>query len=219
MTTTSSLLRSFCACSALVGALLTTPATVHATPPPSFTVFSAPYATGLLSSSFASLPDPTVTGAWTWDILAGGSSSSIKAPSASSLEFVTGTYMGTSTVDFKTTIVAGYEKISFDYNAVINYGTGNISWFKNGTFNPITGAGTVTDEIFTAGDTFGFRLDVTDSIGQIAARDLTLSNLTATASSIPEPASVGTWIGLGVVGLIAMREMRRRRSASAPAQS
>jgi hypothetical protein len=113
-------------------------------------------------------------------------------------------------VEFKTTIVSGFEIVSFSYSLGVS-GSAYTEWFKNGQYNLITGSGSVTNVTFAPGDVFGFRV-VANYGSSIAAN---ISNLTA----VPEPASAGGWIGLGVAGLVAMRELRRRRPAPATAQA
>ncbi|AKC83323.1 hypothetical protein IMCC26134_12015 [Verrucomicrobia bacterium IMCC26134] len=203
--------------SALVGATFSA-ATASAVPPPGNIVFSSPYATGVLNTSATSLADNAVTGAWTWDLVQSQGTSSIKSNSSTSLTLFSqniDTVGATASVEFRTTIVSGFESISFDYTSVsfVNSSTG---WLKNGTQTTLGSSGTFS-HLFAPGDTFGFRVSATYN-SSINSATLTISNLTATAA-VPEPASAGTWIGLGAAGLIAMRELRRRRDTSAPTQS
>ncbi|MCU0793320.1 MAG: hypothetical protein MUE42_10850 [Opitutaceae bacterium] len=195
--------------SALVGATFAGATTASAV-----VVFNAPYSTSDLPTSMSYPLDNSTLGAWTWDEGPTENFIGIRALNAGSLliQNINNSNTSALTVDFKTTIVAGFETISFSYD-ITGFGLGSVQWFKNSEFNTITGSGAVSDAIFAPGDVFGFRVSATYAGGSGGASFLTLSNLTATA--IPEPASAGSWIGLGVAGLVAMRELRRRPRAAA----
>lgn len=202
--------------SALVGIALIGATSAHAA---NFSVFDAPYATGILSTDGELLSDNTVSGAWTWDIIqldSGFAGAAVDFGNVLEMQVYATTSPGNTTVEFRTTIVSGFDSVSFNYDAV-GINTYELQWFKNGTTHTLTGVGSISSTTFSPGDTFGFRLSATYGL-EAGAALLRISNLTATsAAPVPEPASAATWLGLGVAGFVTLREMRRRPRASAQA--
>lgn len=202
--------QSFLRYSALVSATFAGAATASATS--SITVFDAPYATGLLTSSFGNYITESVstTGAWTSTVdTTGANRLNANGPDSLTLTLGYGQY------DFTTTIVTGFDTISFAYSTQENDSGDTFGYTVNGAFNAVTGGGTVSNLALSAGDIFGFR--VLAAAYSSSSTTLTISNLTASASAVPEPASAASWLGLGVAGVVAMREMRRRPRAAAQA--
>ena len=201
--------------SAAVGATVLGAATVSAAP--GLTVFSSPYATGFLpiSPSSTSPADLSTSGAWTWDVTSGSSSKgTIAANSTTSLTLkATPTIndYASNTFEVRTTAITGYDSVSFNYS-VSNSGMAWAYFFKNGTSTLLSGTNSSTI-LISPGDVFGFRVSAS-YMG--AGASLTISNLTATpTAAVPEPASTSTWMAAGVAGLVAMRELRRKRRAPA----
>lgn len=194
--------------SALVSATFAGAASAYATPPET-TVFDAPYTTGVLPITESIVSNGDISGAWTSAVFVG--TATIQANSGTSLTLGYQRGSDASSYDFSTQIVSGFETISFSYITAGSAPIQSFGYTVNGSFNAVTGSGTVSNLVLSSGDIFGFRI----TVGYTATPStLTISNLTAT-SAVPEPASAASWLGLGVAGVVAMREMRRRPRAAA----
>lgn len=130
------------------------------------------------------------------------------APTTLALQLAVGRQADpTDTFNFFTT-VQGAGSLSFNWNFTDNgVASGAIAfgYTKNGTFTQLTSGisqSGSTNISVNAGDTFGFRV-VANYAG---AASVTISNFSA---PVPEPAVAGL-ILTGVVGLVALRELRRR---------
>ena len=115
--------------------------------------------------------------------------------------------------EFLTTasVAEGTDQIKFTISGVTQSGDSPAGVFlRNGASQGSILANGNYDFTVSPNDTFGFRFSATYS-GFSGLSDnlaLTVSNFQA----VPEPAATATWMGAGALGMVAIRELRRRRN-------
>jgi hypothetical protein len=173
--------------------------------------FSAPYQlTPPAPGNYAIPTSNTTFGAWTGvsTITNFASANTSSAPSSLSLSLSNATVgSGNEQLNF-TTSIQGSGPLSFNWSFTTNgLAPTQFGYTVNGIFTSLASANSngLANISVNAGDIFGFRLFANYN----GSAGVTISNF---AAPVPEP-SIAALIVTGVIGLMALRELRRRRRA------
>lgn len=128
-------------------------------------------------------------------------------PTSLNFNFSSTTTFGVRGYDLTTTS-AGNGNVDFTISGVSAAGSvKNAEFMRNGISQGSILANNIYSFAVTLGQTFGFRFTVGYNAPPPGSLGLTISGFSA---PVPEPAATGLWMGAGALGMVAIREFRRR---------
>ena len=114
---------------------------------------------------------------------------------------------GSTFYDFTSTANAA-GNVSFDIGSLSTMGTSAAEFLRAGTSQGSIAVNNSYSFAVSQDEVFGFRFSVTYNNGNDAIV-LEISNFSGPV--VPEPAEYATWMSAGVVGMVLIREFRKRR--------